>query len=154
MGLLFTAILQTLAGYACPSVLTINTKIAENRAMRFSLPEGPSDTRGEVFFRYKARSNKIKKFYEGNSTVDRFSAAYYFPDTSGVPGSLTCTYKQADNKFFILVMPKRKARRIDDAMIANDVNSNWRLVPGTGFYACGKDRRTLEDACQFSLKPS
>lgn len=152
LSLLFMTILQTLAGYTCPNVITINTKIAKNSTMRFSLPEGAPYPRGEVFFRYKGRQNKLQKFYEGNSTIDRFSAAYYYPDTPGVPGSLTCTYKQANSKLFILAMPKRKVWRVDESMIANDIHSNWRSISNTGFYACKRDKIVEENACQFSLK--
>ncbi len=100
LSLLFTTIVQTLAGFACPSTSTINTKITENSTMRFSLTEGSSYTRGEVLFCYKGTNNKIEKFYKGNSKIDKFIGTYFFPDSSEIPGSLTCTYKQANNKFF------------------------------------------------------
>ncbi|TLY48199.1 MAG: hypothetical protein E6K54_02885 [Gammaproteobacteria bacterium] len=153
LSFLFSTIMQIFAGYACPGVSTINTKITQKGSMRFSLTERDPETREEVFFRYKGRKNKIEKFYVGNSKVDRFRGAFYFPDTPEIPGSLTCTYKQVNNKFFLLAMTKRKVRGVEEEMIVNDVNSNWR-APNTGFYACGEEGIVKEDACRFSFKPS
>ncbi len=49
-------------------------------------------------------------------------------------------------------MTKEKVRCVDEAMLANDINSNWQAISNIGFYACGNDRIVKEGACQFSLK--
>lgn len=51
-------------------------------------------------------------------------------------------------------MTKRKVRRVEEEIIVNDVNSNWRAIPNTDFYVCGEEGIVKEDACRFSFKPN
>lgn len=153
LSLLFTAIMQAVSGYTCPAVSAINAKIAENEIMRFPLVEGDAQADGEVFFRYRGNRNKIEKFYDGNSHVDKFVGAYYHPQTQEIAASLTCTYKQKNNRYLLLPMRKREAGRVKEERIGNAVNSNWRPLRDTGFYVCGDDGMAREDTCQFYLTP-
>ncbi|WP_342220329.1 hypothetical protein [Rickettsiella endosymbiont of Miltochrista miniata] len=155
LSLLFTTIMQAVSGYTCPNALTINTKIAENGIMRFPLAERNADADKVFFLRYRGHSNKIEKFYAGESRVDKFAGAYYHPQTQELPASFTCIYKQKNNKYLVLPMTKKGARRVNAATIENEINSNWRALRDTGFYVCGDDGMVKEnlDNCQFYLKP-
>lgn len=153
LGLLFATIMQAVAGYSCPNVSTINTRIAENGTMRFPLGEENAPTDGEILFLYRSPKNKIERFYDGNSTVDKFIGAYYYPPNKETPGSLTCTYKKRGNRYFVLAMEKEKVKRVKNGTITNDVNNNWRVFRNTGAYVCGDDEMTKEDTCQFHFTP-
>ncbi|MEN9450188.1 MAG: hypothetical protein RJA83_802 [Pseudomonadota bacterium] len=145
--------MQAVAGYSCPSVLDINAKIAKNDVMRFPLAEGDGHAGGEIFFRYRGDTNKIEKFYDGNSHVEKFVRAYYHPQTQEVPASFTCIYKQKNSRYLLLQMGKRVAGRVKEETIGNDVNSNWQPLRDTGFYVCGDDKMAKADDCQFDVRP-
>lgn len=153
LSLLFTTILQAVAGYSCPNVSTINARIAENGTMRFPLDEEDAHNGKEVLFLYRGPNNKIQSFYDGNSTVDKFIGAYFHPSIKEKSGSLTCTYKKKGNRYFLLAMEKEEVKRVKDGTITNDVNNNWRAFRNTGSYVCGDDEITQEDVCQFHLTP-
>ncbi len=154
LSLLFTAIMQAVAGYTCPNVLAINTKIAKNDKMRFPLTEEDANPAGDkFFFRYRGSKNKIEKFYDGNSHVEKFVRAYYHPPTQEVPASFTCIYKQKNSRYLLLLMGKRVAGRVKEETIGNDVNSNWQPLRNTGFYVCGDDKMAKADDCQFDVRP-
>ena len=154
LSLLFTTILQAVAGYSCPNVSTINARIAENGTMIFPLGEEDAHTGKETFFLYRSpKNNKIKRFYDENSTVDEFIGAYYYPSSKKISGSLTCTYKKKGNRYFLLAMEKEEVKRVKDGTITNDVNNNWRTFRNSGSYVCGDDEITKADVCQFHLTP-
>lgn len=153
LSLLSTTIMQAVSGYSCPNVSTINTRIAENGTMRFPLDEEDAHTGKEILFLYRSPKNKIERFYDGNSTVDKFIGAYYHSPIKEISGSLTCTYKKRGNRYFLLAMEKGEVKRVKDGTITNDVNNNWRVFRNTGSYVCGDDEITKEDVCQFHLKP-
>ena len=148
--LLFTSIMHAVSGYTCPNISMINRKITQNDPMRFPLPKGGIETDREVYFQYSGNNNKIEKFYKGKSKVDKFTGVYYHPH-----GTLTCAYKQKNNRYLLLPMTERGARRINGAVIANDIESKWRPHGNSSFYVCGDGATTREnlDDCQFSLKP-
>lgn len=154
LSLLFTAIMQAVAGYACPNVLAINTKIAKNDIMRFPLTEEDANpAEDKFFFRYRGSKNKIQKFYDGNSHVEKFVRAYYHPQTQEVPASFTCIYKQKNSRYLLLPTRKGLAGRVKEETIGNDVNSNWQPLRDTGFYVCGDDQMAKADDCQFDVRP-
>jgi hypothetical protein len=154
LSLLFTTIIQAVFGYTCPNVALINRKITQNDLMRFPLAKGSDETGREIYFQYRASNNKIEKFYRGKSKVDKFTGVYYHPQkTPEMAASLTCTYQQKNNRYLLLPMTERGAKRISGAAIENEIDSNWRVVQNSSFFVCGNGEMAKEnlDNCQFFL---
>jgi hypothetical protein len=152
LSLLFTTIMQAVAGYTCPNVSVINTRIAQNGSMRFPLTEGDIPAGRDLFFHYRAHNNKIEEFYTGESKTDEIIAAYYHKRTKRLEPSLTCVYKEKAGKYLLFPMSEKGARRVNGGSI-KEKNSNWR-IDYTGLFVCRNDGVTKEnlDNCQFSIK--
>lgn len=152
-SLFFTTILQIVSGYTCPNVSAINSKITENKTMRFPLAECVIPTRRGYAWLYRDNANQIQKFYNGDSHAAEIVSIYYQKPTSLMNPSLTCFYRNTNKKFFTLVMGDKGASRVNTTAIEADCK-NWKKFHSGGLYVCGDEKifkNYLED-CQFQLK--
>lgn len=60
-SLFLTTILQAVSGYTCPNTAVINSKIAENKTLRFPLAECVIPTRRGCAWLYRDNANQIKR---------------------------------------------------------------------------------------------
>jgi hypothetical protein len=152
-SLFFTTILQAVSGYTCPNVNAINSKITENKTMRFPLAECVIPTRRGYAWLYRDNANQIQKFYNGASEVEEISAVYYQKPTLLSKPALTCFYKDKNKKFFSLVMEDKGVARVNTSAIESNCKY-WRIFHSDGLYVCGEETvpKVHLKKCQFQLK--
>lgn len=152
-SLFFSAILQVISGYTCPNIAMINSKISENKTMRFPLAECAIPIRQGYAWLYKDNANQFQKFYNGKSEVEEISAVYYQKPTPISKPSLTCFYKDKNKKFFSLVMGDKGVSRVNASAIESNCKY-WKIFHSDGLYVCG-DEAVAKDhlkKCKFHLK--